>query len=100
MREQLRSNPQASRAMDPATMTRWGRLSGAVGGPLGMLIGAILTAGILALVFRVMMSGEATFRQYLGVAGHASLITAPGTLVLVPLWIATGDSRRASRSRC
>lgn len=91
MREQLRSNPQASRAMDPATMAKWGRLSGAVGGPLGMLIGAILTAGILALVFQVMMSGEATFRQYLGVAGHASLITALGTLVLVPLWIATGD---------
>lgn len=77
--------------MDSESMAKWGRLSGAVFGPLGMLLGVFLTAGILALVFRVIMSGEAGFRQYLGVAGHASLITALGTVVMVPLWIATGD---------
>lgn len=91
MREQLRGNPDAARAMDPETMAKWGRLSGAVLGPLGMLVGVFITAGILALIFRVIMSGEAGFRQYLGVAGHASLITALGTAVVVPLWIATGD---------
>lgn len=91
MRDQLRSNPEAGRAMDPESMAKWGRLSGAVFGPLGMLLGVFLTAGILALVFRVIMSGQAGFRQYLGVAGHASLITALGTVVMVPLWIATGD---------
>jgi hypothetical protein len=57
----------------------------------GTLIMAFVVAGLLKLVFGVIMKGEATFAQYRSIAAHAALISALGTLVTLPVWIATGD---------
>jgi hypothetical protein len=51
----------------------------------------LVLAGLLTLTFRFILGDEATFRQYLAVAGHAALITAAGYLLLTPLRITQGD---------
>lgn len=91
MREAARQNPETAGMIDPERMGGVGRISGAVAAFFSPWITALLAAGVLALVFGLMMSGPATFRQYLGVTSHAALIPAVGALLTVPLQIATGD---------
>ncbi|HEX8390874.1 MAG TPA: YIP1 family protein [Longimicrobium sp.] len=51
----------------------------------GPWIGLVITAGLLTLVFSVVMGGKASFRQYLSVAAHAGLIGAVGMWAKLPI---------------
>lgn len=91
-RESISQMPPAQqRAMKPETVANVGRVTGPIAAFVGTFLSAIVLAGILKLVFGVMMKGEATFAQYRGVAGHAALISALSALVTLPVWIMTGD---------
>jgi hypothetical protein len=48
-------------------------------------------AGIVTLVFSFLAGGEGRYVQYLSMVTHASIISAVGALLLVPLKIAQGD---------
>jgi hypothetical protein len=91
IQEAFRDNPEAAQVIDSETMATMGRVTGAVAAFFSPAITALLAAAVFALIFRLMMSGQATFRQYLGVTSHATLIPALGALLTVPLQIATGD---------
>lgn len=49
--------------------------------------------GLIMLVFNVFMGGEASFKQLFSFSSHASLISAVGALVSVPLKIAKEDMK-------
>lgn len=83
--------PAQRRAMKPETMANISRYTGPIAVFIGTFLSAFVLAGILKLVFGVMMKGEATFAQYRAVAAHAALISALAALVTLPVWIATGD---------
>jgi len=83
--------PQARKAMTPETMARVSRISAPIASFVGTFITAFFVAGLLKLVFGLMMGGEATFAQYRGVVSHSLLISALGTAVTLPVWIVTGD---------
>lgn len=51
----------------------------------------LIYVGIIMLVFNVFMGGEASFKQLFSFASHASLISAVGALVTVPLKVAKED---------
>ena len=83
--------PQQRAAMKPETIANVGRITGPIAAFIGTFLTAIVIAGVLKLVFGVMMKGEATFAQYRGVAAHSALISALSALVTLPVWIMTGD---------
>jgi hypothetical protein len=83
--------PAQRGAMKPETMANIGRYTTPIGVFVGTFLSAFVLAGVLKLVFGVMMKGEATFAQYRAVAAHAALISALGAIVTLPVWIATGD---------
>lgn len=85
------TDPKAREAMNPETMARFSRISAPVGAFIGTFVTAFILAGLLKLVFGVMMGGDATFAQYRGVVAHAALISALGMAVTLPIWIVTGD---------
>lgn len=91
VREQLQGAPRGGRAPDPETVVGFARVAAVASAALSPWITALVVAGLLTLIFRVLMGGTATFRQHLGVAAHASLIPALGTLLTLPIWIATRD---------
>jgi len=53
----------------------------------------LIYVGFIMLVFNVFMGGEARFKQLFSFTSHASLISAVGALVTVPLKIAKEDMR-------
>ncbi|HEY0155316.1 MAG TPA: YIP1 family protein [Longimicrobium sp.] len=83
--------PAQRKAMTPEAMARIARITGPIGAFIGTFIMAFVVAGLLKLVFGVMMGGEATFAQYRSVVSHAALISALGLAVTLPIWIVTGD---------
>ncbi|HEX8211608.1 MAG TPA: YIP1 family protein [Longimicrobium sp.] len=85
------TDPRAREAMSAETMARYSRISAPIGAFIGTFLTAFIVAGLLKLVFGVMMGGEATFAQYRGVVSHAALISALGLVVTLPIWIVTGD---------
>lgn len=85
------ADPKAREAMSPETMARFSRISAPIGAFVGTFVTALILAGLLKLIFGVMMGGEATFAQYRGLVSHAALISALGMVVTLPIWIATGD---------
>ncbi len=87
------TDPRAREAMSPETMARFSRISAPIGAFVGAFVTALVMAGLLKLVFGMMMGGEATFAQYRGVVSHAALISALGVAVTLPIWIVTGDLR-------
>lgn len=92
IREALRKNPAASAQMpDPAKMADMGKTMGLVGAVIGPFISAFVLAGVLTLIFGMLMHGGATYRQHLGVVAHVLLIPALGALLTLPLQIAKGD---------
>ena len=44
----------------------------------------------MVLLFSVILGGTATFRQYVGVVAHASLVGAVGSLAALPITLQTG----------
>jgi hypothetical protein len=77
--------------MTPEEMVPLTRIMGPISAFFGTLIMAFIVAGLLKLVFGVMMGGQATFAEYRSVVSHAALISALGIAVTLPIWIVTGD---------
>jgi Na+/melibiose symporter-like transporter len=75
---------------DPESMASMQRMFGLVGAAIMPWIILAIQAGIMVLLFTVIMGGKATFRQYLGVAAHATLIGAVGQLASLPIIIRQG----------
>jgi hypothetical protein len=90
MREQLASNPQAA-GVDPAGMAGIGKVSMIVGNLIMVPIISLITAGILVLLFKVAMDGEAGYRQYLAVVSHVAIVGAVGAWITMGVMIASGD---------
>lgn len=67
------------------------RIFSILGGGIFFFLAAFLQAGIVTLVFSFLLGDEGRFAQYLAVVSHASIISALGALLLVPLRIAQGD---------
>lgn len=90
MEEAMRQNGQALPAnMDPASMARVQQMF-AIGGAVFSWIFLAVQAGVMVLLFSVILGGTATFRQYVGVVAHASLIGAVGSLAALPITLQTG----------
>lgn len=70
---------------DLETIARYGRLLGMLSALVYVPLAALVSAGILALLFSFVLRGEGTVRQYLAVVTHAGLITALGALVALAL---------------
>jgi hypothetical protein len=85
------ADPKAREAMSAETMARFSRISAPIAAFVGTFVTVFIMAGLLKLVFGMMMGGEATFAQYRSVVSHAALISALGIAVTLPIWIATGD---------
>ncbi|MDQ3524871.1 MAG: YIP1 family protein [Chloroflexota bacterium] len=90
MREAMQARPDAPR-MDVEAMGGFARISGIIGAGFSQFVGSAIVAGVLTLIFRMLMGGSGTFRQHLAVASHSSLIPALGALVTLPIQIARGD---------
>ena len=64
------------------------------GGGLRLLVGSARhLAGVVMVLFAVLMGHEGTYRQYLAVVAHAHLISATSTVLLLPLRIAAEDAQ-------
>lgn len=55
------------------------------------LLATLVVAGALALLYNLILGGEASFRQLLGVTSHSLLIWTVGGAIAAPLILATGD---------
>lgn len=84
------SGDQVPAGMDPEAMAGIQRISGIVSAAVAIWVFLPIQAGIMLLVFGVVMGGGATFRQYVGVVAHASLIGAVGSLAALPITLQTG----------
>jgi hypothetical protein len=90
-RETIRNAPAGAELPAAETLAGFGRLAGAASVLFGVPIGAFVMAGVLALIFGVFFSGEARFTQFLTLVTHTQLIGALGTLVTLPVQLATGS---------
>jgi hypothetical protein len=91
MEEAMRQNGQEVPAnMDPASMARMQQVIGMVAGAVFSWVFLAVQAGVMVLLFSVILGGSATFRQYVGVVAHASLIGAVGSLAALPITLQTG----------
>jgi len=67
------------------------RLASAVSGLIGIFLWVFLLTAIVTVVFSFLLGDEGKYKQYLSVVSHALIITAVGSLLVVPLKIAQGD---------
>ncbi len=74
------------------TMARIGRVVGIVGGAVFWFVISAAMAGLLTLIFAFILGDRGKYKQYLAVLAHAFLISAVGTLAVVPLRIAAQDA--------
>jgi hypothetical protein len=91
--EMARLRPEAPRPADPegmAAMQRWFSVGSIV---VMTPLMVALEAGLMVLLFGVVLGGSATFRQYVSVAAHASVIGAVGMLATLPIIISRQDLR-------
>lgn len=79
---------------DLETIARWGRMLGMISALAMHPMVVFAAAGVLALLFSVLLRGEARYLQYLAIASHASLITALGTLVASAVALLRGAEPR------
>jgi hypothetical protein len=67
------------------------RIFAVLGGGISFFIMAFVLAGIVTLFFSFLFGDEGRYVQYLSVVAHASVISALGALLLVPLKLSQGD---------
>lgn len=91
MREQLASNPEAAAAVNPESMAVFGKWAAVAGNLFLVPILSLITAGILVLLFKVAMDGEAGYRQYLAVVSHVAIVAGVGAWVTMGVMVASGD---------
>jgi hypothetical protein len=91
MEEAMRQRGQAApQGMDPQQMAGFQRISGIVASAIFPWIFLPVQAGLMVLIFSVILGGGATFRQYVGVVAHASLVGAVGQLAALPVILQKG----------
>lgn len=91
MEEAMRQRGQELPAgADPESMASMQRMFGMVGAAIMPWIFLAVQAGIMVLLFSVILGGKATFRQYVGVVAHAGLIGAVGQLASLPVILRQG----------
>lgn len=73
------------------TMATFMRVGGAVGGLITWFVVAALSAGLMTVIFSFILGDEGRFKQYLSIASHGLLIAAVGSVLVIPLRIASGD---------
>jgi hypothetical protein len=67
------------------------RLASAVSGLIGIFLWVFILTGIVTVFFSFLFGDEGRYKQYLSVVSHALIITAVGSLLLIPLRILQGD---------
>jgi hypothetical protein len=75
---------------NPETMLAAQRIGGIVGAVIMLWLFLPIQAGLMVLIFSVVMGGKATFRQYLSVVAHAGLVGAVGALAALPITLQKG----------
>lgn len=92
MRERLLERGQV---MPPGLEDRLGmiRVGGAVGASVGWVIMMGFSAGLVTVVFGLLLGHGGTLRQYLAVVSHAHLIAAASVVLILPLRMATQDAQ-------
>lgn len=75
---------------DPQSMVGMQRIFGTIFGAVTPWIILVIYAGVMTLIFNVVMGGRARFRQYVSVVAHSFLIYALGQLVYLPIAIQQG----------
>ena len=91
MEEAMRRRGQEMPAnMAPESMARMQQAFGIGGAALASFFFLAVQAGVMVLLFSVILGGSATFRQYVGVVAHASLISAVGSVAALPITLQTG----------
>lgn len=91
-REAVRRNPQmAQQGADPEQMAGIQRMIGIAAGVVVPWIMLALFAGLVTLIFNVVMGGTARFRQYVSVVAHSNLIAGVGALATLPVMIGRGS---------
>jgi hypothetical protein len=75
---------------DPASMAGIQRIGGMVSAAIAPWIILAIEAGLMVLIFSVVLGGKATFRQYVSVVAHASLIGAVGQIASLPITLQQG----------
>ncbi len=69
------------------------RVGGAVGASVAWVIMMGFSAGLVTVVFGLLLGHGGTLRQYLAVVSHAHLIAAASVVVILPLRLATQDAQ-------
>jgi len=67
------------------------RIGSVLGGLIATPVMMFILAGVVTFVFSFVLGDQGRYGQYLAVVAHASMISAVGALLLVPLKIAQGD---------
>lgn len=67
------------------------RIGGAVAGPIFWFVAAFIFAGVLTGIFAFVLGDRVSYRQMLSAYGHAMLIPAFGSLLVLPLRLAQRD---------
>lgn len=67
------------------------RLASAVSGIIGIFLWVFLLSSVVTVFFSFLLGDEGRYKQYLSVVSHALVITAVGSVLLLPLRIAQGD---------
>lgn len=70
---------------DPQTIAKYGRLLGMFSTVVMEPVVMFAVAGALTLVFTVLLRGEGSYRQYLAITTHTSLISSLGVLFAIGL---------------
>ncbi|MFQ5746267.1 MAG: YIP1 family protein [Gemmatimonadota bacterium] len=96
IRDLIRSQvgPDAT-AQQVDAAVRIGAITRYVGAVIGPVIVFVIIAGILLLIYNVMLGGEGSFRQVFSATIHANLVGTIGGVAILPLAIARGDLRTA-----
>lgn len=76
---------------DTETVAYYGRMLGMLTVLARQPLAAFLFAGVLTLIFGVLLRGEGRYQQYLTITVHAFLITALGSLVAVAVAVLRGS---------
>lgn len=67
------------------------RIFSIVGGGFAFFVMSFIMAGIVTFFFSFLLGDQGRYVQYLSVVAHASIISALGALLLVPLKLSQGD---------
>lgn len=87
----MQQAPEGTDAEQVEQFTGFLRWTGMISAVVGPLFVAAVVAGVAHLVFTLVLGGRCTYRQLFSAASHMMLVPTVGTLVTVPLILATGD---------